>query len=240
MAGGDLEQAGGLLPLLPQRGALAGSALRQEQRTRRGLAEAGAEERRARERVDDELGHHLGVGDEVLHREVVDRVGEAQHDAVVAPQHLDVDAEPVAQAAAQCHAPRRVHPRAERSEDADAPVAQLVREPLDDDGAVVGDRAGGLHLLVEVGDEVAGRELVERGLGPEVGDGIVGVRVRRSRVNAPMARPSSIGRPGWSPCQNGIFPCSPGAGRTITRSWVIWSIRQVLAPSTNVSPGRLS
>ncbi len=55
-----------------------------------------------------------------------------------------------------------------------------------------------------------------------------------------MARPSSAGRPTPSPCQNGIFPGSPGAGVTTTRSLVMSSIRQVEAPSTMVSPGRLS
>ena len=63
---------------------------------------------------------------------------------------------------------------------------------------------------------------------------------RTSRWNAPSARPSSSGRPGRSPCQNGIFPGSPGAGVTMTRSKVMSSMRHVLAPSRNVSPGRLS
>ena len=64
--------------------------------------------------------------------------------------------------------------------------------------------------------------------------------LRSSRTNAPSARPSSSGRPGRSPCQNGILPGSPGAGVTVTRSNVMSSIRHVEAPSTNVSPGRLS
>ena len=38
---------------------------------------------------------------------------------------------------------------------------------------------------------------------------------RTSRTNSPTARPSSSGRPGPSPCQNGIFPGWPGAGVTI-------------------------
>ena len=63
---------------------------------------------------------------------------------------------------------------------------------------------------------------------------------RSSRTNAPSARPSSSGRPGRSPCQNGIFPGSPGAGVTVTFWNVMSSMRHVDAPSTNVSPGRLS
>ena len=53
-----------------------------------------------------------------------------------------------------------------------------------------------------------------------------------------MARPSSAGRPGVSPCQNGSLPGCPGAGVTSTRSGVMSSIRQELAPSTNTSPIR--
>ncbi len=63
---------------------------------------------------------------------------------------------------------------------------------------------------------------------------------RTSRRKAPSARPSSSGRPGRSPCQNGILPGCPGAGVTTTRSKLMSSIRQVDAPSRNVSPGRLS
>ena len=59
------------------------------------------------------------------------------------------------------HRPRRVHLRAERREHAHAPVADLVAEPLHHDRAVVGHHAGGLGLLVEVGDEVRGRPVVE-------------------------------------------------------------------------------
>ena len=51
-----------------------------------------------------------------------------------------------------------------------------------------------------------------------------------SRTNAPSARPSSIGRPTASPCQNGSLPGTPGAGETVTRSWPISSIRQLARP----------
>jgi hypothetical protein len=60
------------------------------------------------------------------------------------------------------------------------------------------------------------------------------------RVNAPIARPSSKGRPGLSPFQKGIFPGSPGAGETTTRSRVMSSIRHADAPSRKTSPRRLS
>ncbi len=54
-----------------------------------------------------------------------------------------------------------MHGRAERGEDAHPPIADLVAEPLDHDGAVVGHDPGRLRLLVEVGDDVAGREAIE-------------------------------------------------------------------------------
>ena len=54
-----------------------------------------------------------------------------------------------------------MHRRAERGEDAHPPIADLVAEPLDHDRAVVGDDSGGLRLLVEVVDDVAGGEAIE-------------------------------------------------------------------------------
>ena len=51
--------------------------------------------------------------------------------------------------------PRRVHARAERREDADAPVADLVAEALDDDGAVRRHGAGRVLLLAEEREQVA-------------------------------------------------------------------------------------
>ena len=60
------------------------------------------------------------------------------------------------------------------------------------------------------------------------------------RANAPIASPSSRGRPRPSPFQNGTAPGTPGAGVTITRSRVISSIRHDEAPSRNVWPGRAS
>ena len=65
-------------------------------------------------------------------------------------------------------------------------------------------------------------------------------RLRTFRVSAPMARPNSSVRPARSPRQKGIFPGTPGAGLTITRSCVISSTRHELAPSRNVSPTRVS
>ena len=133
------------------------------------------------------------------------RLGQAQDDAVVAPQHLhgQVGAcEPLLER----ERPRRVHARAERREDADAPVADLVGEALDHDRAVVGDRAGRLALLVEVaraGSTPRARRGRRRAaaLRPASGDEVA----QLARPCAPSARPSSSGRPGRSPRQNGVL-----------------------------------
>jgi hypothetical protein len=53
-----------------------------------------------------------------------------------------------------------VDARAERRQQAHPPVAQFVAEPLDHDRAVVGDGRR-LGLLVDVGDEVLRREVVQ-------------------------------------------------------------------------------
>ncbi len=59
-----------------------------------------------------------------------------------------------------------------------------------------------------------------------------------SRRNAPTARPSSSGRPSWSPFQKGSRPGTPGAGETRTRSRVMSSMRQELVPRVKTSPTR--
>jgi hypothetical protein len=46
------------------------------------------------------------------------------------------------------------------------------------------------------------------------------------------------GRPSASPFQNGSRPGTPGAGVTRTRSWVMSSIRQLVAPRAKTSPTR--
>ena len=60
-----------------------------------------------------------------------------------------------------------MHPAAERREDADSPVADLVAEALDDDGAVGGDGAGCVGLVAQEGEQVAGGPLVEQEVGAQ-------------------------------------------------------------------------
>ena len=147
---GDGQQVGRPLTLLPQRRAPVGPAARQQQGTRRALAEPGREQRRLRQRAEHQLVDVVGVDDQLVERQLVGRLGQAEHDAVVAPHRLDGDVVAIDQPALDGHRPRRVHRRAERAEDAHPPVADLVAEPLDHDGAIVGHHAGGLGLLVEV------------------------------------------------------------------------------------------
>ena len=148
---------------------------------------------------------------ELVERQLVGRLGQAEHDAVVAPHRLDRHVEAVRQPPLDRHRPRRVHRRAERAEDAHPPVADLVAEAFDHDGAIVGHDTGGLGLLLEVQQHVVRRERVELVVAAAAAPAPpVGSRARISRWNAPSARPSSSGRPGRSPCQNGILPGLPG------------------------------
>ena len=116
---------------------------------------------------------------------------------------------------------------AERRQDADAPVAQLVAAALDEDGAVVGDDAGGGGLVGEVAHQVLGRLLIEIVMLDQALDRAAGGMCRSVRTSSPMWRPSSSGRPAASAFQNGILPGSPGAETTSTRSCVISSMRQL-------------
>ena len=127
---------------------------------------------------------------------------------------------------------------AERREDADAPVADLVAEALDHDRAVGGDGARGRLLLAQERDRFARGALVEAVLARQaLGGAASSESATSSREAAPIASPSSYGRPTPSPFQNGTAPGTPGAGETSTRSRVISSIRQLDAPSRNIWPG---
>ena len=151
-------------------------------------------------------------------------------------------AERLAQPRGERQRPRRVHAAAERREDADAPVADLVAEALDDDRPVGRHRAGRACLLAQEREQVARRALVEV---------VLVARAARAPSSSPSAdelargarrspRRARTGRPTPSPFQNGTAPGTPGAGETSTRSRVISSIRQVEAPSRNVWPARAS
>ncbi len=165
-----LQQLRGALTLLPQRGALAGAAARQQQRAGGTLAEPGREQGGPAHLVGDDPvdlplveddvggadGCLLGVVLEARLRGVLVEevqaheigVRQPQHDAVVGVHHLGVHAVPLGQPGTEGEGPGGVDLGAEGGVDHDPPVAQLVPEPLDHDGAVVGHMAARLALLV--------------------------------------------------------------------------------------------
>ncbi len=185
-----LQQLGGALALLPERGAAPGAAPGQQQGAPRALAEPGGEQGRAAHLVGDQLFDLGGVEERGVgaDRSLVDRRGvrgagsvgqreveqvdvrEAEHDAVVAVHHLRVQAVPFAQPGAERQCPGGVHLGAEGGVDDDPPVAQLVAEAFDHDRPVVGQVAGGLALLGQVAEQVAGRPVVQAG-GEQPGPG---------------------------------------------------------------------
>jgi hypothetical protein len=163
VAPGHRQQVGRALALLPQRRAPIGAAAGQQQGPGRRLAEPAGEQRRVGQLAHHHLAHLVGVEGERVDPEshVVERLGQPHGDAVVAPDHLDLDPPALGQAGLDRHAPRGVHRGAVGRQDAHPPVADLVAEALDHDRAVVGHRAGGVALLVEVGDQVGRGPVVE-------------------------------------------------------------------------------
>ena len=218
MARGDVEQVRGTLALLPEGGAFPRALAGQEQGAGGRLAEARREQRRGRELTDDELLDLVGVDEQLLDGDLLDGLGEAHHDPVVAPEDLDLEVEPIGEAGLERERPRRVHPRTERREHADPPVADLVGEALDDDGAIVGEHPGGLGLLGEVLQQVAGRAIVEAGVVVEAGTG------RRLGRRVQLAHDAAEGAPQLERATGLVAVperCTgrlAGAGVTVTRS----------------------
>ena len=131
---------------------------------------------------------------------------------------------------------------AERREHGQAELAGLVVERLDQDRAVVGDRAAPAAA--------GGRGTARASARPSAR---AGTRARAtgaardrpaapaiSRQSAPTASPSSGERDAASPRQNGITAGWPSARLTSTRWGSMASIRQAALPSMKVSPTRRS
>ena len=142
-----------------------GPSTRQQQRPRRALAEAGGEQRRLRQRRHHQLVDVVGVDDEIGQRQLVGGLGQAQHDAVVGVHRLHRDVVALEQPAFDGHRPRSVHRHTERAEDAHPPVADLVAEALDHDGAIIGHRTRCLRLLLQVEQHVVRGQGIERVVG---------------------------------------------------------------------------
>ena len=163
VARGDREQVGRPLALLPERRPNAGPPARQQEGSSRVLAESAGEERRARQPADDEILDVLGVGEQQVLDPVERCVALRQPDGdpVVRPDRLDLHAEALADPGLDRQRPWGVDPAAERREQAQPPVAQLVAEALHDDPPVGRERAGRRPLVVEIGEQVVGRPFVE-------------------------------------------------------------------------------
>ena len=158
---GHGEQIGGPLPLLPERRPSAGATAGKEQRARGRLAELRGEERGAAK-----LPYHQRLGfvrGRQQQRGIGRRfgLGKSDDEPVVGPHRLGVAAGLGADAFHHGHRPRRVDASAERRQQTDPPVAELVARPLDHDGAVVGHGAGGGGLVGEIAQHVLGRARVE-------------------------------------------------------------------------------
>jgi hypothetical protein len=126
------------------------------------------EQRRAAELAHDQVLGVVRVGEQQLvDGAVLETLGQPQRDAIVGPDGVQVEAEPLANGATDRQRPRRVHPTAERGQHAHPPVAELVAEALDHHGAIAGHRARGGFLLGQVGQQVAGRQLVQVVVGGE-------------------------------------------------------------------------
>ena len=158
---GDLEQRLRLQPLLPQRGAAAGVRARDQQRAAGVLAEARAEQRAAAELADDEVLQLVRLDEHELRAGRLVRVGQVDDDPVVGPDRVGLQAELLADPGGEREAPGGVDAPAERREDAQAPVADLVAEALHDDRAVARHDARGVLLLAQEGDQVLRGERVE-------------------------------------------------------------------------------
>ena len=161
VAAGHAEQVRCPLALLPERRAGPRPAARQKQGSARVLAEPRGEQGRPPDRRDDEVLDRLRIREEGLLDPVEVALGQADRDPVVGPDGRDLLAQPLAQARLDRERPRGVDPPAERREQDQPPIAELVPETLDHDPAVGREGARSLPLVLQVRHEVVGRERVE-------------------------------------------------------------------------------
>ena len=173
----DGEKIGGAFALLPERSALPGAAARQKERARRGFAEFCGEERSRAELLQNELLEFGGIGEKLVGGDFFVAFGNAKDEAVVGPHRFDFESALGAQFGADGHAPRRVDASAERSENADAAVAEFVAAGFDDDVLIVGDAAGGDGLIFEIAEKIFGGVGVEAVIRDERAEGD-GARLR--------------------------------------------------------------
>ena len=114
------------------------------------FAEPRREHRRRSELPHDEPLDFIGIGQQQRRVRQALAIRIPDHEPIVRPHHLDVDAGLIADARGGRHRPGRVDAAAERRQHRDAPVAEIVARALDHDRAIVGDGAGRGVLLVEI------------------------------------------------------------------------------------------
>ena len=107
------------------------------------------------------IGNFVWADEQLFDWQTIDSFGQPQNDAVVAPHGFDGNAQSLEQAALDGNRPRRMHGCAKRRVNADAPVANFVTKAFDHDGAIGGQRASGLHLFVDIHEQIFGSEWVE-------------------------------------------------------------------------------
>ena len=162
MVAGDLEEMRGALTLLPEWRAAPGGAAGQQQGARGTLPEPPGEQRRAANLRGDDVDHVVWVHDEQLGEPVRGlAVGQPQHHPVVRDDRLDVDAGGPGERLRHHERPGAEHAATERGVHHHAPVTQLVTEPLENHGGVVGQHSGRGPLLLDVGGQVRARVPVE-------------------------------------------------------------------------------
>ena len=161
IARGHAEQIVGALAQLPKRRALVGAAARQQQRAACSLAKAPGKQRRRSQLAQHKLHGLGGLDKNPIGVGRLVGVGEAQHKSVVAPQRFHFRAAGSADTSSHRHRPGNVNAAAERREDADAPVAELVAAALDDDRPVVGNLAGRIGLVCEKAKQILGGTGIE-------------------------------------------------------------------------------
>src|SRR5205807_474603 len=101
------------------------------------FAKARCEQRRATQLTDDQVFGALGIREQqFVDRPILETFGQAQGDAVVGPDRVQIHTQARAYLRTDGQRPRSVDSSAERREHTDAPVAELVTEALDDDGPI--------------------------------------------------------------------------------------------------------
>ena len=149
-------------------------------------------------------------------------VGQVDDDAVVGPDRVRLQAVLLADAGGQREAPGGVHAAAERAR-ARTPASRRSRRGSARSRSCGRSGRRASPPAARAGTRRGWSRPCRRGRSRRAS--VAGSWSTAQRAKAPIASPSSRGRPSPSPFQNGTAPGTPGAGVTITRSRVISSIR---------------